>query len=275
MVSMALGAAPMLAQDASPAAVTGEVLSAITVPPETIPVGLEKIPVDQWTVAPGIDVVMTYDNEAIRGRGCLVRSGSLVVVPVVDALLWRAADAVGGPSAVTPGGAPVTLEAGDVLLLPAVPEAQVGPVTGIGLANPPGSTEAIVFCFHLHQPGGQFSGWPDGIESTAGVTHSDQLDMQATEANGALFRLTRLALPAGGSVSLPADAAYAIYTPDAGRIRSSAGGPAWSAGMGLSLSARTDPPTQVEVAGDEPAVVMELAVIPVGEPEPAAPSPSK
>lgn len=253
---------------------TGEVLYAITVPPEAIPVGLVKIPVDQLTVAPGLDVVIPPDNEAIRGRGCLVRSGTLVVVPVVDALLWRSADAVGGPSAVTPGGAPVTLEAGDVLLLPAVPEAQVDPVTGVGLANP-GSNEAVVFCFHLHQPRGQFSGWPDGITSTGGATDSDPLDMQATEAGGALFRLTRLALPVGGSVSLPADAAYAFYIPDEGRIRSSAGGPTWAAGTGWWLSARTDPPAQMEVAGEEPAVVLELAVIPAGEPEPAAASPSR
>jgi len=271
VVCLLSGGLPVLGQEASPSGVTGDVLYAITVPAESIPIGLVKIPVDQWTIAPGVDAVTSLSNEAIRGRGCLVRSGTLVVRPVTDSQLWRAGDAVHGPSSVAPGGEPVALELGDVLLLPAIPEAQVDPATKVGLANP-GSTEAVVFCFHMHQPGGAFSGWPDGIESTAGVTYYDADDMHATEAAGALFRLTQLTAQVGDVIALPADAAYAIYIVDQGRIRSSTGGPTWTPDSGWWLSARTDPATQIEVVGEEPAVVLELAVIPAGQPAPGAPS---
>ena len=47
----------------------GEVLYEVTVPPEAIPDALGKIVVEEWTVAPGTDVSIPYDNEGILGRG--------------------------------------------------------------------------------------------------------------------------------------------------------------------------------------------------------------
>jgi hypothetical protein len=273
VVCLALGGVPVAGQDASPHGMTSQVLYQITVPATAMPVGLVKIPVDQWTVDPGVDTMTQLGNEAMRGRGCLVRSGTFVVRPATDSLVWRAADAVGGRSTVAPAGEPVTLETGDVLLLPAIPDDQVDPAAEVGLANP-GDTEAVVFCFHMHQPGGQFSGWPDGFESTVGVTHSHARDMELTATGDAVLRLTQLTAPAGSAISLPKDAAYAFYIADQGKIASSAGGPTFMLGSGTVLRAESDPPTQVNVVGDSPAVILELAVIPSASGTPATPTPA-
>jgi hypothetical protein len=261
VVCLALGGLPAVAQDAEAVPATGEVLYEITVPAVAIPVGLEKMPVDEWTLAPGTDAVVALGNEAIRGRGCLVRAGTLTVTPATNALLWRTADAVGGPPGIAWAGEPLALEAGDVFLLPAVLDEKVDPSAEVGLANP-GPDDAVVFCFHMHQPGGQFSGWPEGISGTPDVTHYERADMQATEAGDSVFRLTRIEAPVGAILERPDDAAYAFYVVTQGGIKSAAGGPTWSKGLGMVLSALTEPPLQAVAVGDEPAEVLELAVIP-------------
>ena len=118
MVGLALSGALALAQDASPAGSQGEVLYEITVPPEAIPDSLGKIVVDEWTVAPGTDVSIPYDNEGILGRGMYLESGGLTVTPAYDALLWTGEIAQSGSPVIAPAGEGVALAAGDVCCYP-------------------------------------------------------------------------------------------------------------------------------------------------------------
>ena len=167
MVCLVLGL-PALAQEASPVPAQDEVLYEITVPPEAIPDSLGKIVVEEWTVAPGTDVSIPYDNEGILGRGMYLESGGLTVTPAYDALLWTGEAIRGGPPVIAPAAEGVALAAGDVLLLPAVPRDQLDPAAEVGIANP-GTSDAQVFAFHMHW-WESFPGWPRGIRSTQGIT---------------------------------------------------------------------------------------------------------
>ena len=163
---LVLSGALALAQNASPVPAQDEVLYEITVPPEAIPDSLGKIVVDEWTVAPGTDVSIPYDNEGILGRGMYLESGGLTVTPAYDALLWTGEAVRGGSPVIAPAAEGVALAAGDVLLLPAVPRDQLDPAAEVGIANP-GTSDAQVFAFHMHW-WESFPGWPEGIEEYAG-----------------------------------------------------------------------------------------------------------
>ncbi len=269
MVGLALSGALALAQDASPAGSQGEVLYEITVPPEAIPDSLGKIVVDEWTVAPGTDVSIPYDNEGILGRGMYLESGGLTVTPAYDALLWTGEIAQSGSPVIAPAGEGVALAAGDVLLLPAVPRDQLDPTAEVGIANP-GTSDAQVFAFHMHW-WESFPGWPEGIRSTPGITFGLWDELTRVSGGDTTFRLTRLSAQPGEALPFPDDAVFVFDYLKSGALSD------WT----ILGSGPTERAVDVErkehiVTGDVPAEVLELAVIPTVETvaeEPKASSP--
>ena len=268
VVSLAFGA-PALAQDASPVPAQDEVLYEITVPPEAIPDSLGKIVVDEWTVAPGTDVSIPYDNEGILGRGMYLESGGLTVTPAYDALLWTGEAVRGGSPVIAPAAEEVALAAGDVLLLPAVPRDQLDPTAEVGIANP-GTSDAQVFAFHMHW-WESFPGWPEGIRSTPGITFGWWDELTRVSGGDTTFRLTRLSAQPGEALPFPDDAAFVFDYLKSGALSD------WT----ILGSGPTERAVDVErkehiVAGDVPAEVLELAVIPsvevvAAEPEASSP----
>ncbi len=268
-VSLAFGA-PALAQDASPVPAQDEVLYEITVPPEAIPDSLGKIVVDEWTVAPGTDVSIPYDNEGILGRGMYLESGELTVTPAYDALLWTGEAVRGGSPVIAPAGVAVAMTAGDVLLLPAVPRDQLDPAAEVGIANP-GTSDAQVFAFHMHW-WESFPGWPEGIRSTPGITFGWWDELARVSGGDTTFRLTRLSAQPGEALPFPDDAAFVFDYLKSGVLSD------WTIlGSGPKERAVDVERPQHVVTGDVPAEVLELAVIPSVEtvaPEPEASAPA-
>ena len=270
VVCLALGGLPVAAQDASPAGAQDEVLYEITVPPEAIPDRLGKIVVDEWTVDSGTDVSIPYDNEGILGRGMYLESGELTVTPAYDALLWTGEAARGGSQVIAPAGEEVALAAGDVLLLPAVPRDQLDPTAEVGIANP-GTTDAQVFAFHMHW-WENWPGWPRGIRGTQGITFGWPDELARVAAGDTTFRLTQLTPQPGEALPFPEDAAFVYDYLKSGVLSD------WTIlGSGPKERAVDVERPQHIVAGDVPADVLELAVIPsvetvAAEPEASAPS---
>ena len=256
LVCLALGGLPAMAQEESPAVGQGEVLYEITVPETAIPDALGKVVVEEWTVAPGTDVTIAYDNEGILGRGMIVESGQLEVTPAYDALLWTGEAAQGGSPVIIPAGEPVSLAVGDVLLLPAIPREQLDPTREVRIGNA-AATDAEVFAFHMHW-WESFPGWPAGIRSTPGITFWGAAELGRVQAGDTTFRLTRLTAPPGSTLPFPSDAAFFFDYLESGAIGTEQR--TWSvAGTGAAAT-EADPP--LAVTGDGPAAVLELAVIP-------------
>ncbi len=157
-------------------------------------------------------------------------------------------------------GEAMALMAASAFLVPAVEESAVDAATSVELGVGPDG--AVIFCLHLHQPGGQFGGWPAGVTSTQGVEHSVQSDIQATDGAGTRIRISTIVADPGSVLGLPEGAAYAIEVLESGSMLSSQPGAPVTAGGGRVLSAAVHPARTVIIRGTVPAVVTEVAVFP-------------
>ena len=281
VVCLALGGGLAAAQEASPAAsgpneVTPEELFEVTLPPGVMSDQLERINTGGLTIAPGVEVVLGTDIEPIRGRVLYLESGGLVVTPMVDSPVWLGGAALGGSPDIAPAGEAVKLEPGDLIFLPVIAVGDLVPGATITIANL-GVEPTVTRGFHAHAYE-SFPGWPEGITENEGVAEaSDQDDLAAVVAGDVTFRSTLLTAPVGSSLPLDDAALFTLVDVYDGKVERTATGPDgttppyWNPIHGGVLTPSPGWTFDLTVAGDGPALVTELAVLPAGTALPAAP----
>jgi ribose transport system substrate-binding protein len=244
---------------------TTEVLFDITLPAEVLPDQLTKTNTLMLTVAPGTDVSIGIDNEAIRGRALYLDTGELVIEPMADALLWRGADAMAGRPETAPAGEPVELAPGDVIFLPAIEADDLVPGAVVRIVNP-GPEDAVTMGFHTHAAGGGFPGWPDGVTGVGMAEYANPYAMALVMDGDATFRLSRMTAESGTAVPVSDDAMFSMVEVLVGEVErtlTGAGGDnvrTWQAGQGGVVYRAPEVTTALVAVSDTPAVVMEVAV---------------
>ena len=282
MTAVLAASATAVAQDEGPdgAGVERDVLWELMIPTEALPTDFVKLVAEDWTVAPGADsagsTASVLGNEAFRGRGVVIESGELIVMPAADAMLWRdtAADPV-----VVPAGETVTLAVGEAIFLPAIPVEEVDDQAPLVVANP-GAEPVSAQSFHTHQVGGSFYGYLPGV--TLGpwdmATDFGMMIDELLNDTDITFRLSKITAEPGATI--PVAEPLGLYYVDDGeleQIASGSGGDfaqAWPTGMNGYAIAAEGVERSIRVVGDAPATVLELSAMPqsqaMAQPEEAA-----
>ena len=254
-------------ESAADVADTSEVLFEVVLPPEVMPTELGKINLEQQTLQPGFDASIGVSNEAMRGRAAYVAEGELRVVPMVDAWLWRAQAATGGPPEVVVAGETAVLSSGDLIYLPAVAAEELDPEAVVGLANP-GAVATRFVGFHVHQIGGGFPGWPTGMSGMAVTSSNEPAALERVMAGDTVFRLSRTTYAPGTAIVPDEGAAMTLAQVESGTVEQATVGPGgeftmrYGAGAGLPMSVPEGVERTWMALGDDPAVLLELSVIP-------------
>jgi hypothetical protein len=212
---LALGGAQAAAQD-SP--VTEDVLFEVVVPASAVPDPFYALYFEGQTLDPGVDGVIGAGVENMRGRTLYVDAGELVIEPMADALLWRQEATISGFPEDVPAGASVSLAAGDLILLPAIPPDQLDPEAVIGIANP-GTEIAVTYGFHMCSGGGAPS-FPEGMRDIrpGGGVKTGGKATAPLASEDAVVRLTRTTLEPGATAGLDEDALFALHRLESGTI---------------------------------------------------------
>jgi hypothetical protein len=215
VMCLALGGAPAAAQDGS---VTEDVLFEVVIPASAVPDPLGTLYFEAQTLDPGVDGVIGAKVENMRGRTLYVDAGELVIEPMADALLWRQEATRGGEPEDVPAGTSVSLEEGDLILLPAIPSDKLDPEAVIGIANP-GTETTVTYGFHLCSGGGTPL-WPKGMTNIqpAGGVRAWVQEVSPLASEDAVIRMTRTTLEPGATVGLDEDALFALYRLESGTI---------------------------------------------------------
>lgn len=249
-----------------------EVVWELAIPNEALPDDFVKLVMEDWTLDPGIDtsgeLTSVLGNEALRGRGLVIESGEVDVIPATEAMLWPGAK--GDPETV-PAGEMVRLGVGDAIYLPAIPDADVDNEVPMAFVNP-GTEPATARSFHLHQNGGSFYGYLPGIalgpwDMAGGF---DATTREAIDGVDIVLRLTRMTGAPGALMPAAAAPAFGLYYVEDGHIERVASGPGgefvfdWPAGTNGLLSRTEEVEASLRVAGDGEATLFEFAAIPQG-----------
>ena len=262
----------VLAQQAETPEVTSELLFELAIPRSALPDDFTALEGGTWTLEAGTDVTgepqASQANESMRNRAFLVTSGSLLIEPTTEALLWRTPDTT---PVVTPANVDVTLGPGEAIYLPAVSANEIDPLRYLRVANP-GTEDATGFTFHAHEGsmGDSFGGFPTGLRwgTWTGRLTAVLNDSDWTSADEAVFRLTRHDSDPGGVIESPAASATRAYFVESGtvqQVRSRPDGEStalWGAGANGKLMSGEDIEQTLTAVGDEAALFLELAAIP-------------
>ena len=248
--------------------VAQETLFELLIPSEALPEDFLRLIVEQWTLAAGSDssdgLANSASNKAFRGRAIVVDSGELLIEPVVDALVWRSD---GTEAETVLAGEAVTVAAGDAIFLPAIPDAEVDAEAMLRLANP-GSEDATALSFHTRQASGTFTGYPPGLTLGDWDMGFAPQSMEPFDDVDVLFRLTRITGGPGAPIPLPDAPAIALYYVEEGDLELTTSGPRgefvfeWPAGRNGNLTRNEGIEETLDIMGDAPASVLELAAIP-------------
>ena len=267
------GLAP--AQGTGMPAATGESSFELAIPRWALPDDPTALEAGDWTLEAGTDVTgepqASQANESMRNRAFMVTSGSFLIEPTTEALLWRAP---GAAPEITPAGEAVTLQPGEAIYLPAVRADDIDPERYLRLANP-GPDDATGVTLHVHEGpiGEPFGGFPPGLRWQTWPGDLVVLPPFATDwtsADEALFRLTHHRADPGTTIESPVAPATTIYMIESGaleQITSGSGGEyrtVWRTGGKYSFQAAEGVEQTLTVAGDEPASFLELVAMPRG-----------
>ncbi len=265
--------APAAVTESPEAESTSELLFELSVPRWALPADLTALEAGDWNLEAGTDVTgepqASQANESMRNRAMMVTSGSFLVEPTTDALLWRAP---GSTPEVRPAGEAVTLQPGEAIYLPSVPADEVDPERYLRIANP-GAVDATGFTFHAHEgsTGSRFGGFPSGLQWKTWPGDLVVLQPFATDwtaADEALFRLTRHHADPGATIASSASPATSVYLIESGALEYTGPGPGgetttvWKAGTEGSYWAIEGIEQTLTVMGDEGASFLELLAIP-------------
>ena len=254
-------------ESATTDALTSEALFEITLPVEAVPERLTKMNTLILTVEPGVEASIGFANEAMRGRALYLDVGELIIEPMADTLVWRGDEVLGGSPETVTAATPTKLAAGDLIFLPAIPDAALDPDAVVRVQNP-GTVPAVTLGFHTHAAGGGFPGWPDGVSGVGMAEHADPAAMELVMDGEATFRLSRVTAESGAAVPVSDDAMFSmleVLDGEVERTLTGAGGDsvrAWPAGQGGVVFRYPDVTIDLVAVSDTPAVVMEVAVVP-------------
>lgn len=261
-----------LAQAAEAPEAASEMLFELSVPRWALPDDIAALEVADWTLEAGTDVTgeqhTSQAYETMRNRAIVVTSGTFLIAPTTDALLWPAP---GAAPEVTPAGEAVTLRPGEAIFLPAVPADEIDPERYLRVANP-GPENAEGFTFHAHQGSarGSLGSLPPGMQwrTWRGETIGLRNAPEWTAADEVLFQMARYRGHPGSRVETPAGGATRVYFVESGAVERTISGPGgevasvWRAGRQDMLPAVEGVVQALTVAGDEAASFLELAAIP-------------
>ncbi|MCC6791683.1 MAG: hypothetical protein IT336_08365 [Thermomicrobiales bacterium] len=272
IVSMVSIPALVTAQEATPesTAVNRANLFEISILPDWMPPDLGQIVAGPWQVEAGVDVEIAVTNEAILGRLMYVEVGSLDVWPVIDSPVWRGDKVFRDAPTIVPGGEQVHLETGDAMFLPGISPTDLNQDDIVRISNP-GTEPTLTYSVHMHQVGGQFTGWPRGIRDLDSETTVN--GMAAIQSEGVTYRLDQLTAEPGASIAVDEGASSVIYQTIDGTVELNSAGPGgdyttrWPAGQGGVVQPLPNVTNEVHVVGDGPATFYELDVFPLTTPE--------
>jgi hypothetical protein len=266
---LSVAAVAQTEESATADAPTAEVLFEVTLPAEAVPERITKMNTLILTVDPGVEASISSANEAMRGRALYLDEGELIIEPMADALVWRGDEVLGGSPETVTAATPTELAAGDLIFLPAIPDAALDPDAVVRVQNP-GTVPAVTLGFHTHAAGGGFSGWPDGVTGVGMAEHADPDAMELVMDGEATFRLSRVTAESGTAVPVSDDALFSLLEVLDGEVErtlTGAGGDdvrTWPAGQGGVVFRDPDVTIDLVALSDTPAVVMEVAVVPSG-----------
>jgi len=266
-----LGSA-VLAQEAEAPDATSELLFELAVPRSALPDDLTALEAGGWTLEAGIDVSgepqASQANESMRNRAIMVTSGTFLIEPTTEALLWRTP---GATPEVTPAGAAVTLGPGAAIYLSSVSADEIDPERYLRVANP-GTEDATGFTFHAHEGsmGSPSGGFPTGLRwgTWPGRLTAVLNDLDWTTADEAIFRLTRHGGDPGVAIESPAAPATRVYFVESGAVQQVKSRPdgestaLWGAGTHGKLMSGEDVEQTLTVVGGAAASFLELVAIP-------------
>ena len=254
-------------ESATTDALTSEVLFEVTLPAEAVPERLTKMNTLILTVDPGVEASIGSANEAMRGRALYLDEGELIIEPMADALVWRGDDVLGGSPETVTAATPTELAAGDLIFLPAIPDAALDPDAAVRVQNP-GTVPAVTLGFHTHAAGGGFPGWPDGVTGAGMAEHANPDAMGLVMDGEATFRLSRMTAESGTAVPVSDDAMFSmveVLDGEVERTLTGAGGDdvrTWQAGQGGVIFRAPEVTIDLVAVSDTPVAMMEVAVVP-------------
>ena len=200
---------------------TEDVLFEVVVPASAVPDPFRTLYFEAQTVDPGADAIVGAAAENMTGRAIYVDTGELLIEPVTDAFLWRQEATFGSDPDEVPAGAPVRLAAGDLILLPTIPDTEAVGDAALRIANP-GSEMAVTYGFHLCGGGGS-PAWPEGmghIPPAGGVSFPGGHLAPLASAE-AVVRLSRTTLEPGATTGLDDDVLFGLGRLESGSIDAS------------------------------------------------------
>lgn len=252
--------------------VSSELIYELSLPSWALPDDLTTLEAGNWTLEAGIDVTRerhtSQANESMRNRAIVVTSGTFLIEPTSEALLWRGP---GMPPEVTPAGEAVTLRPGEAIYLPAVPADEIDAEQYLRIANP-GAEDAMGMTFHAHEgpTSGGFGGFPPGLRWR--TWRGEPVDLRnATDwlaADEVLFRFRSNRGDPGATITSFAAGATSVYRIESGRVEWMVRGPGgefsrvWRAGAMGSVSAADGVEQTLTVVGDEVASFLEMTAFP-------------
>jgi hypothetical protein len=243
-----------------------EVLFDAVLQTEVLPPGFVKVEAARWILAPGSDSLSSLANEGLRGLIIIVDSGAFLIEPAADASVWRAPES---DPVVARKGEAVSLHPGDAIFLPAIPGDEVDEEAMLRLANL-GTEKASAYTFHTHdQDGGPSLGSPEGV-SFEGWDSGLGLWPYVDSFNGTdvHFRLSRLTGEPGTKIAVPESPGIGLYYVESGTLEQVTTGPereysrTWEPGHRGGIVHDEVLEKTLEIAGDGPAPLLELAVVP-------------
>jgi hypothetical protein len=197
---------------------TEDVLFEIVVPARAVPDSLRALYFEAQTIGPGALGIVDADAENMTGRAIYVDSGGLLVEPLTDAFIWRQEATYGADPEDVVAGTPLHLAAGDLILLPTIPDTDSVGDAVLRIANP-GTEMAVIYGFHLCGGGGSPT-WPDGMGHIppAGGVSVGAASLAPLKTEGAVIRLSRTMMGPGTAMAVKEEVLFGLYRLESGII---------------------------------------------------------
>jgi hypothetical protein len=255
------------AQNASPvpSGARSTPLFEVTLPRTTLPRQIASIAWEEIRVEPEVHTGLKV-GQGFQARALYILDGQIDIVPYEQALYWRGEAAIGGAPEEVAASQTVHLDRGDLLFFPFALDADQGSDTQLGIANP-GQEPARVVGFRLSDdpavmredniPGIRFYMQPFVVGH--GQSKKDG-DIRVT--------LNRLTMDAGQGVQPNKAMLASFYQIADGRVDytwtmpdgSQSFTTSWAPNMGGWFPWADGVDVSLIAIGDDPAVVLELAV---------------
>ena len=262
---------PMMAvaHEATPDTDPPGTLFRVVLPPEVIPNPMGHIVVERFHYEPGADIAIESTEEWVRGRMQFVELGSLSVTPIVDAFVWRGDAVIDGEPEIAVAGIETMVNAGDVVLFPAIRQSDTEGLGDYRLVNP-GPEQVSTLGFHMHEPDAEpYSGLPSGILKQESANIGTEAGLQPFADQGGIAEMTSILLMPGEDVGPPESSVVTAYLMVSGtgryEMRDANSTPTtelrWREGTMNSITPYEGVDQMIVNRGDESIEVLEIAFL--------------